>query len=69
MAHHEKQKCTPLYSFTFPVQKKCVIPTHRTGKALTKINEENMIYNAAQEYRPRMIVGEKNSQGINFTSW
>jgi hypothetical protein len=46
VAHHEKQKCTPLYSLTFPPQKRCVILSHPTGKALVKANRENIKYNA-----------------------
>jgi hypothetical protein len=67
-ARHERQKCTPLYSLTFPPQKHCVILSHPTGKAL-KANRENIKYNAKQDFLAGKAAGERNSQGIGFKSW
>ena len=62
-ASHEV-KCKPpytkLYVYTFPPETECAILKHTNTLALNK---------SSIEYNAGVAAGEKNSQGVNFTSW
>lgn len=48
--NHSHQKCTTLYSLTFPPQKKtCVMLSHPSGQTLTKENKANIEFNKGVE--------------------
>jgi hypothetical protein len=59
ISHH---KCTTLYTFTFPVQKHCVILSHHNVHTVQKINNENVQYNNAG-----VGAGQKKSLTFNST--
>ena len=73
-SHHTKCKppATQLFVYTFPVQNESVILKHYGNTALQ--NKSNTDYNAAavynvQQFQAGKAAGERNSQGVNFTSW
>jgi hypothetical protein len=67
-AKTKASKCITLYAVTFPLKKECVMLKHHSGKALQKVNQQNMEFYKGVDTGRAMSLAFNSTQDLKCPS-